>query len=238
MNDTRDTQNPRSITRRRLLWKLAAIGALSPAGISGFIRDALAKGDIPTVPGVNTLQGTATVNDSAAKVGTPVKPGDRVATGKASQAVVVVDGDAFLLRENTSIEFKQSSGALETVQIITGKILSVFAKRRDTSRLQAKIPTGTIGIRGTGMYLEVEEKRTYFCLCYGEAAIEGGGMDKPFLVETKHHESPLWLYDNGGIMKVEPGPFLNHSDDELIMLEALVGREPPFKGQPYPLYKY
>jgi hypothetical protein len=38
-----------------------------------------AKGDIPTVPGVNTLQGTATVNDNTAKVGTPVKPGDRVA---------------------------------------------------------------------------------------------------------------------------------------------------------------
>jgi hypothetical protein len=238
MNNTRDTQNPNAISRRRLLWQLAAIGALSPAGISGFIRDALAKGDIPTIPGVNALQGTATVNGSAAKVGAPVKPGDRVATGKASQAVVVVDGDAFLLRENTSIGFKQSSGALETVQIVTGKILSVFAKRRDASRLQAKIPTGTIGIRGTGMYLEVEEKRTYFCLCYGEAAIEGGGMEKPFLVATKHHESPLWLYDNGGIMKVEPGPFLNHSDAELIMLEALVGREPPFKGQPYPLNKY
>lgn len=238
MNATRDNPNPHSISRRRLLWQLSAIGALSPAGISGFIRDALAKGDIPAVPGVNTLQGTASVNGSAAKVGTPVKPGDRVATGKASQAVVVVDGDAFLLRENTSIEFKQSSGALDTVQIFTGKILSVFAKRRDTSRLQARIPTGTIGIRGTGMYLEVEDKRTYFCLCYGEAAIEGAGMEKPYLVATKHHESPLWLYDNGGVMKVEPGPFLNHSDAELVMLEALVGREPPFKGQPYPLKKY
>ena len=238
MNDSRDTPNPDSISRRRLLWQLAAMGALSPAGISGFIRDALAKGDIPTVPGVNTLQGTATVNGSAARVGTPVKPGDRVATGKSSQAVIVVDGDAFLLRENTSIEFKQSSGALETVQIVTGKILSVFAKRRDASRLQARIPTGTIGIRGTGMYIEVEEKRTYFCLCYGEAAIDGQGMAKAFLVETKHHESPLWLYDNGGIMKVEPGPFLNHSDEELTMLEALCGREPPFKGQGYPFYKY
>lgn len=238
MNDTRDTPRPPSVSRRRLLWQLAAMGALTPGGISGVIRDVLAKGDIPTVPGVNTLQGTAMVNDSAAKVGTPVKAGDRVATGKASQAVVVIDGDAFLLRENTNIEFKQSSGALETVQIVTGRILSVFAKRRDTSRLQAKIPTGTIGIRGTGMYLEVEEKRTYFCLCYGEAAIEGQGMEKPFLVETKHHESPLWLYDNGGIMKVEPGPFLNHSDEELIMLEALVGREPPFKGQADPFYKY
>ena len=26
----------------------------------------------------------------------------------------------------------------------------------------------------------------------------------------------------------EPGPFLNHTDAELIMLESLVGRQPPF----------
>jgi hypothetical protein len=29
-------------------------------------------------------------------------------------------------------------------------------------------------------------------------------------------------------MKVEAGPFMNHTDDELIMLEKLTGREPPF----------
>ena len=40
-------------------------------------------------------------------------------------------------------------------------------------------------------------------------------------------------------MKVEPGPFLNHTDAELIMLEALVGREPPFvKDGQYPNKKY
>jgi hypothetical protein len=29
-------------------------------------------------------------------------------------------------------------------------------------------------------------------------------------------------------MKAEAGPFMNHTDDELIMLEKLTGREPPF----------
>jgi hypothetical protein len=34
-------------TRRRTLKALAAAGLLGPAGISGLIRDALAKGDAP-----------------------------------------------------------------------------------------------------------------------------------------------------------------------------------------------
>ena len=42
-----------------------------------------------------------------------------------------------------------------------------------------------------------------------------------------------------GVMRVEPGPFQNHSDDELILLESLVGRKPPFmKDGRYPLNKY
>jgi hypothetical protein len=38
---------------------------------------------------------------------------------------------------------------------------------------------------------------------------------------------------------VEPGPFQNHSDAELVMLEALCGREPPFtKDGTYPAKRY
>jgi hypothetical protein len=58
-------------------------------------------------------------------------------------------------------------------------------------------------------------------------------------VKTTHHEQPLLLRDDGGVMRVETGPFLNHSDAELVMLEALVGREPPFmKGGMYPARQY
>jgi hypothetical protein len=47
------------------------------------------------------------------------------------------------------------------------------------------------------------------------------------------------LTERGGILAAENGPFRNHSDDELIMLEALVGRKPPFmSGGQYPANKY
>jgi hypothetical protein len=217
-------------SRRVTLKQLAALGLLGPAGISGLIQDALAKGDAPALPGINALSGSATVNGQAAKVGTAVKPGDKVATSNGSYVVVVVGKDAFLLRDSTSVIFEESKtrpGILENVLIATGKMLSVFDKRADKG-VRIKAASATIGIRGTGCYLEIQEARTYFCLCYGEAAIDGAGMSQSKIIQTTHHESPVWLDDSGGIMKVEKAGFVNHNDDELIMLEKLSGREPPF----------
>ena len=59
------------------------------------------------------------------------------------------------------------------------------------------------------------------------------------LVKTTHHETPLMLRQSGGILRADPGGFKGHSDDELILLESLVGREPPFvKSGVYPANKY
>ena len=216
--------------RRTRLKQLAALGLLGPAGIAGLIQEALAKGDVPTVSGINSLSGNVTVNGIQAKSGTVVKAGDKVSTSANSMAVVVIGKDGFLLRDSTSVTFQESKskgGLVETVLLTTGKILAVFAQRLD-KELIIKVPNATIGIRGTGCYLEVQESRTYFCLCYGQASVNGIGLVQPELIKTIHHETPVWLDDTGGIMKVEKAGFVNHNDLELIMLEKLNGREPPF----------
>lgn len=227
-----DETDRRSAARRRFIARLAAAGALGAGGLSGFMSRALAKGDLPAIPGVNQLKGTATVNGRPAQVGTPVSAKDAVATGPGSMAVIVIGEDAFLLRDNTTIVFGESSGALSRMLIQTGRVLSVFGKKP----LQIKAGNATIGIRGTGAYLEVDPRQVYFCLCYGEAGIDGPGMATK-TVKTTHHEQPLVISEAGGIMGAAPGPFQNHSDDELILLESLVGREPPFVGN-YPGKKY
>ena len=217
-------------SRRNHLKQLVALGLLGPAGISGLIREALARGDAPTIPGVNTLTGTATINGQPAKVGSAVKNGDKVSTAKGGSTVIVVGKDAFLLRENTTVTFEEKKGkpgVLENVLIATGKVLSVFDKR-ESEGITIKAASATIGIRGTGCYIEIHEGRSYFCLCYGEAAIDGAGMAQPKVIKTTHHESPVWLDERGGVMKVEKAGFVNHNDDELVMLENLTGREPPF----------
>jgi len=218
------------VNKREWLKRIAAFGA---AGASGIISEALAKGDLP--PGVAKLEGSLTVNGRDAGLGTPVKLGDKVVTARGSQAVIVVGSDAFLLRSQTTVEFGPSSqGTLSDMLVSAGRVLSVFSKKP----VAIKAATASIGIRGTGAYIEIYPESVYFCLCYGEAGVDGPGMSTRE-VKTTHHESPLLLSTTGSIMKVEPGPFQNHSDAELIMLEALVGREPPFmKDGKYPANKY
>jgi hypothetical protein len=225
--------SPGGLSRRDVL-RLLAAGALGPAGLSGWMSGALAAGSVDGVQGVARVDGSATVNGKLAKVGTPVQSGDRVVTGRGAQVVIVVGKDALLLRDQTAVELKGQSEILTTITVASGKVLAVFGKKD----LVVKAAQAAIGIRGTGAYFEVEPARVYFCLCYGEAVIDGRNMQSR-VVKTEHHESPLYLLDDGTTLRAEPGPFLNHSDEELVMLEALVGREPPFmKSGVYPSKRY
>ena len=207
--------------RRRLLRHLSA-GALVAGGVSGLIRQALAMGKHPIVPGIHTMRGVVLVNGRPARPGEPVLRGDSVSTGADGHVVLVIERDAFLLRENTQAVFG-TEALKQTLRLISGKILSVFA--RGEHRIQ--IPTATIGIRGTGAYLEaVEDERNYFCLCYGEAEVDSVGGQRA-TYSTTHHEVPRYLFRD----RIVAAPMLNHTDDELIMLEALTGRYPPFYGK-------
>lgn len=217
------------MNKRQLLRWIVAGGAM---GASGIVARALAKGDIP--PGVNKLDGSLHVNGLEARVGTPVQVGDRVVTGAKSEAVIVIGKDAFLMRSQTVIEFKGDRGILSDMLVATGSVLSVFSKKP----VSIKAASASIGIRGTGAYLEVLPSEVYFCLCYGEAVVSGPGMaDK--VVRTTHHEEPLLLREDGKVLHADAGAFRNHTDAELVMLEALCKREPPFmKGGTYPAKKY
>ena len=45
-------------------------------------------------------------------------------------------------------------------------------------------------------------------------------------VTTLHHDQPRFIYS--GEKRIDPASVINHSDQELILLERLVGRVPPF----------
>ena len=220
------------LARRELLLKLAAAGALGAGGILGLVRDALSAGSLPATPGFRHIKGPVGVDATRASIGLNIKPGQTVMTGIGGEAVYIIGPDAFLQREKTKITFEESGGA-QFMRIVTGSILSVIGKGRDNRprNLQIATPTATIGIRGTGCYIEAEEARTYFCLCYGEAEVTPKGDPKlKETIQTKHHEHPIYINASGGQM-MAPANVINHTDDELIMLENAAGRWPPFYGQ-------
>jgi hypothetical protein len=219
--------------RRRALAQLAACAAMTGT-IPNFLSRALAKGDLAHKQGIQRVEGSVTVAGRNAVLGAPVNLGDRIETGAGSTAVAVVGQDAFLLRANTVIVVRGERGLLSQLVVESGRVLSVFAKKP----VEVKASIASIGIRGTGAYLEVAPAEVYFCLCYGEAQVDGANMATKS-VKTTHHEQPLLLTQSGGVMQAQPGPFRNHTDEELVMLESLVGREPPFmRGGQYPAGKY
>jgi len=212
-------------TRRDWLKRAASGGAVLAAGMS-LARLALAAGTIP--PGVARVKGDARVNGKPALQGMEVRPGDVITTGPGAELVFVVGRDAYLARANTRIEFSGDAARLvvQGLRVVTGALLSVFQPGQP-KRVQTS--TATIGIRGTGLYVEVEEKRTYACLCYGEAELVP--VDEPKeaeVVRTTHHDQPRYIYARGMPRMMERAPVVNHTDAELIMLESLVGRVVPF----------
>ncbi len=215
--------------RRRWL-RAAASAAMAAAGMLK-LRAALAAGTLP--PGIAQIKGEVRINGKPAERGQRVNPGDVIITGKGAELVFVAEKDAFLVRGNSRVEYGALpvKGVVNTLRVLTGALLSVFESGR---RKEIQTVTATIGIRGTGIYVESEVRRTYACTSYGEAVPTP--VDEPQSAETvrtKQHDQPRFIYGKGMPRMLEAAPVVNHTDLELQMLEALVGRKPPFAPRLY-----
>jgi hypothetical protein len=219
--------------RRRLLIKALAAGAFSAAFTE---KAALASifgkppGQLPPGQSIYRFEGDVKVNDKPASMSTIIKPNDKIETGPKSELVFVVGGNSMIMRENSHLKMEgkeeQTSYLIQGLRLLTGKLLSV-SRSHGT---QIRTATATIGIRGTGYYIEADPEQTYFCTCYGLTDVESN--DDPTSTDTvasKHHDKPLYILN-----KEQPGKnirragFINHTDQELMLIETLVGRTPPF----------
>ncbi len=221
--------------RRRLLIDALTLGLIS----AGFpVGTAVAQGvfgsrpaKLPPGQSIYRIAGTASVNGTAATLGTQVRPGDTVETGKDSEMVFVVGGHSMIVRSETRLVLegeKKESGSLllSAMRLLTGKLLSVS---RNT-QMRVITTTATIGIRGTGWYAESDPEQTYFCTCYGIADIAASSDPaSKETVEAKHHDRPLYILGKSASGRgIRNAPFINHTDQELMLIETLVGRTPPF----------
>lgn len=216
--------------RRALLVQLLAAGAFL-AGRSPLVRAAgVGKLPAPLAKGksIYTLAGQVQVNGQAATLDTVIRASDRIETGAGARVVFVVGQDAFILRENSHLQLESAGGdfLIDTLRVLSGKLLSVFGKTRH----HMSTATATIGIRGTGVYVESQPDESYFCTCYGVTDVQAA--DDPSQHETihsKHHNAPRYILAAGSAgPRIRPAPFKNHTDEELELIEALVGRVPPF----------
>ena len=216
-------------SRRQFLLTLLATGAMAtlPGCTTGTAGGGM-PAELPPGRSIHQLRGDVRVNGLAATLATPIKPGDSVTTGEESFVIFVVEKDAFILRSHSSMTLpprQVAAGVIPTAYVLNkGKALSVLASRRTN----ISTPTAVIGVRGTGVYVEADPEESYVCVCYGatdlQAAADPGVTET---VITEHHDAPKYV-TGGANPRILPAPFKNHDDQELLLIETLVGRTTPY----------
>lgn len=234
---SRDTDDP----RRRLLIQALALGLFSTALPAGRVLGADVFGrrpsKLPAGQSVYRVSGTATINGNPATMQTRIGAADTVETGKDGEIVFAVGESAFLLRASSHVVLEspqRDSVLVNGLRLLTGKLLSVFPGGRP---VRVGTLTSTIGIRGTGFYLETDAEQDYFCTCYGVTDVAASkDPQSRTTVVAKQHDQPVYILAKAQAGRsIRPAPFINHTDQELQLIEALVGRVPPFI---YPMEDY
>lgn len=221
---------------RRLLIQALTLGAFTGAyagaSTSSFAQTLLGAlpGKLPEGRSIYRITGRVTINGKEATLETPVTASDTIETGPASEIIFIVGGQAILLRAQSKLNLQSastgSSAIVTGLRMLTGKLLSVSRNQP----MQLQTPTATIGIRGTGLYVEAEPDLTYFCTCYGVTdVVASSDPASRDTVAATHHDRPLYITsgrESG--QNIMPAGFKNHSDQELMLIETLVGRSTPF----------
>lgn len=214
--------------RRRIVLSALTAGlfAAAPGSALAFFHKRNTPGRMPEGQSFHQIQGGVRVNGAPASIDSVIRAGDSVTTTADGQAIFVVGQDAFLLRASSRLETAGEGFVVEQLRLLTGKLLSVFGKTRH----RVETPIASVGIRGTGLYVETEPERTYVCTCYGITDL--AALSDPSsreTIESEHHDEPRYILASGAPgTRIRSAPVINHTDAELTLIESLVGRVPPF----------
>ena len=217
--------------RRRLLIKALAAGLFSGSVAEAGPAAAQVSGGrpakLPPDRSVFSASGTTTVNDQPVARDTLIRPGDTVRTSKNSEIIFVVSDCSMLLRADSQLSLEgQPAGRLVGFKLLVGKLLSVYP----SGPVRIETATANVQIRGTGVYIESDPELTYFCTCFGVTdVVAKDDPDSTTSVQASHHDRPLYI-DAGAKNRgnsIRPARYINHTDEELKLIETLVGRTLP-----------
>jgi hypothetical protein len=221
--------------RRRWLIQALAAGAFA-AGFPAGDADAQSvfgtrPSRLPADRSIYRLAGDVTVNGAPASLSTRIGAGDTLRTGADSELVFVVGGNAMILRGDSQLQMEQERNAaaqfvITGLRMLTGRLLAVSRNQA----ISLRTVTATIGIRGTGWYVEADPELTYFCTCYGITdMVSNADPSSRDTVASRQHDKPVNITAGAAQgANIQRAGFKNHSDQELMLIETLVGRRVPF----------
>lgn len=170
------------------------------------------------------LIGDALVNGGRLRPEQTIVSGDQIETGPGASLVFVIGNSSFMVRQNSRlvVERGYSINFVSVLRLLTGAVASVWGKGGNR---QILTPTLTAGIRGTGVYTEVFEaqnKRSYFCNCYGLVDMSSG--TDQVVSESSYHQSFWGEVEPKSGRYLTPAKAINHTDEELEFLARLVNQ--------------
>lgn len=197
-------------------------GKLSLLGLSaGAFDRALAKEPLK-------IKGQVKVDGKRASAQQEIRPGQEVSVSPGGSAAFAVGQDAFILKgreRGASLEIEGKGSGVDQLRLISGGLVATFGKGPERKIVTT---SATIGIRGTGCYVESQLNRSYICYCYGRFAFNSRDDDRVREdFEASYHDAGRFMLRWPRPRIVSAGG-LGHDDDDLILAESLVGRKPPF----------
>ncbi len=206
-----------------------------------FMQAALAVPVLLTLSGrtfasanIHQLRGEVFINNRPANLGSRITGGSKIVVSHDGELAFSIGGDAFLLRSGTALELV-GGAVISSLRLLTGSLLGAFEQRKKPAHIVTSV--ATIGIRGTAVYVSAEPHRLYTCTCYGETDLRIGRHRQP--ISASYHTAHEIVKDPAGKssdkmagMVLNTMDVIDHTDDELRMLESWVGRVPAFDRQP------
>jgi hypothetical protein len=180
---------------------------------------------------VRDLSGEVTLNDNRITREHGLQAGQTLRTGANGSISFTIGSDAFFLRSNGTLRLEASRTRepfVDLLRLVTGALGATFARGM---RRSIVTPTATIGIRGTGVYLEADGEVTYACTCFGATEIltaPSGSMMESVAVATENHVARRIHRQSMSGVRIVAAPFERHTNEEIARLEALAGRPNPF----------
>ena len=175
---------------------------------------------------IHEIEGDVFINQAKINSESLIKNGDEIVVSKDGKLVFSLGEDAFLVRGGTTLQVYSDHDSLlvTALRLVTCAMLGVFGKRKTTTHIYTA--TATIGVRGTAVYAAVTKDKLYTCTCYGHTDLIVG-LEREDVI-SKHHNAHVVTINVSGNTQMKAFEVIDHNDDELRMLEALVGKKPSF----------
>ncbi len=167
------------------------------------------------------FKGPVLINGKLANKNSPITFGDEIITGSRGRIGLRLAGNVYRVGNRSHLKLPETSKNF-TLNFFFGSILAVF--RSDTPKTIQTL-TSVLGVRGTGLYLDIDSEQTFLCTCYGD--VDFKDKENEGNVRHIHSEYHNIVALNHQTRAFSKQAMKGHATPDLFELEALAERTPP-----------